>query len=55
MAKLYVPLRTAQGGTLLREFDVKHDLCFVLHDAIGAILADGGAGDEGLRRHANEA
>lgn len=45
MVKQYVPLRTAEGGFLPKEFDVAHDLCFVLHDAMGAILADGEAGD----------
>lgn len=44
MAKQYVPLRSAEGGFLPKEFDVAHDLCFVIHDAMGAILQDGEAG-----------
>ena len=41
MPKPYVPLRVAEGGFLPKEFAVAHDLCFVIHDAMAAILSDG--------------
>lgn len=41
----YKPLRTNEGGFLPREYDVAHDLCFVIHDTLGAILQDGEEGD----------
>jgi len=44
LAKKYVPLRVIEGGFLPKEFDIAHDLCFVIHDAIGAILTDGETG-----------
>jgi hypothetical protein len=44
LPKHYVPLRVADGGFLPKEFDVAHDLCFVIHDAMAAILSDGEAG-----------
>lgn len=45
MTKQYEPLRSAEGGFLPKQFDVAHDICFVIHDAMCAILADGEAGD----------
>jgi len=41
LTRNYVPLRIVEGGFLPKEFDIAHDLCFVIHGAMGAILCDG--------------